>query len=158
MIYSSDCYAIVEKILKDLNISWDAYTTWTYEDMKAFADQYLRDDDYIKALVDIELANYDTSDMHYTDIEDVHSIISDEVWDRLDSLRENYYALQEKIQDDAYTSIIQTLRNADLTNVVDVDVEVEPSDPSVGIFDEERTIVFTLSNGYTISFEVSFDD
>lgn len=158
MITANDCDAIVDKILQELDIPSDIYRTWTYKDMQAFSAQYLKDDEYIVAMVDIELATSDTSNMDSSDIEDARNYIIEEVWTRLDSIRENYYSYQNKLQTDAYSDIVNTLTNANLANVVDVSTEYDPADPDVGIYNEERRIVFTLSNGFTITFDVTFDD
>ena len=158
MLNNTDFYNIVESVFAELDIPEDIYKIWTYKDMESFSEQYTKDSEYIAALVDIELTKYDTSDMYPSDIEDIREDIIAEVDDKLQTIKDNYYRLQDSIRDDAYASIVKVLKSAYIKNVSDVDTEYEPADPDVGIFDEERRIVFTLSNGYTISFEVSFDD
>lgn len=158
MIDFNEYQVIADKIFADLGISEDAYKTWSDKDEKTYFNQYLKDTDYIMALVDIELSNYDTSDMHPSDIADLRMAAIDEVCERLEALQDNYYAKQDEIRDDAYASIISALKNSNLDNVTDVDVEYEPSDPEVGIYNEERRIVFTLSNDMSITFEVTFED
>ena len=98
------------------------------------------------------------SDMHPSDIADLRMAAIDEICERLEALQDNYYAKQDGIRDDAYASIISALKNSNLNNVTDVDVEYEPSDPEVGIYNEERRIVFTLSNDMSITFDVTFED
>lgn len=154
MMSFTDSQAIAYKIFTDLNIPEDIYKTWTRGDQHKFFKQYLENDDYIGALVDIELANYDTSDMVPYDIEDIRMAAIDEVIDQLERIYDNYNLMQEQIRDTAYASILSALYNANLENVVDIDEEVDPADPDVGIFGEERRIVFTLSNDSTITFVV----
>lgn len=158
MISFSEYRNIADKILSSLGISDDIYLSWDRNSMREFAKQYIYNTDYVDALVDIELANYDTSDMHPSAIADLRIAAIDEICERLGALQDNYYAKQDEIRDDAYASIISTLKNSNLDNVTDIDVEYEPSDPEVGIYNEERRIVFTLSNDMSITFEVTFED
>ena len=158
MINFSEYRNIADRVFNSLGISDDIYLSWDKDSMREFAKQYIYDTDYVDALVDIELANYDTSDMHPSDIADLRIAAIDEICERLEALQDNYYTKQDEIRDDAYASIITTLKDSNLDNITDIDVEYEPSDPEVGIYNEERRIVFTLSNGMMITFEVTFED
>ena len=154
MIDFNEYPVIADKIFADLGISEDAYKTWSDEDEKTYFNQYLKDTDYIMALVDIELSNYDTSDMIPAEIEDLRYAIRDAVWDKLTDIYDNYTEMQEAILYNAYDSIRSVLYESHFENVVNVEEEYDPADPSVGIFNDERRIEFTLSNGAVITFVV----
>jgi hypothetical protein len=123
--------------------------------------QYLRDESAIAAMVDAELANYDTSDNLPNDVEDVRENAIDDVFFMLDQLVWDYNAETElnntNIINNAYTDIVDLIRTSGIENVVDVDTDFEPSDSSVGIYRDERTVTITLSNGAVIRFNVEFD-
>ena len=154
MIDFNEYQVIADKIFADLGISEDAYKTWSDKDEKTYFNQYLKDTDYIMALVDIELSNYDTSDMVPAEIEDLRYAIRDAVWDKLSDIHNNYDEMQEAILYNAYDSIRSVLYESHFENVVNVEEEYDPADPSVGIFNDERRIEFTLSNGAVITFVV----
>lgn len=148
---------IASKIFEDLNIDEDIYLTWTKSDVQAFEKQYIQDD-FIRPLVETELATRDTSENTPEEIEDITEGAVDEVFYMLQDIVERYYSNQHQITLNAYREIVQVLQNTAFSEVTDVDVEYEPADPDVGIFSEERRIVFTLSNGSYITFEVSIDE
>lgn len=148
---------IAAKVFADLNISDDIYLTWDKKGVQAFEKEYIQDE-FIRPLVEAELANYDTSENSPVDIEDIVEDAIDEVFYMLQDIVDKYYQYQNQITLNAYRDIVQTLQNAALSGVKDIDIEYEPADPDVGIFNEERRIVFTLENGSYITFEVSIDE
>lgn len=148
---------IASKVFADLNIDEDIYLTWDKSDVQAFEKQYIQDD-FIRPLVEAELATRDTSENTPEEIEDISEGAVDEVFYMLQDIVDKYYQYQNQITLTAYREIVQTLQNTAFSNVTDVDIEYEPADPDVGIFNEERRIVFTLSNGSYITFEVSIDE
>lgn len=148
---------IATKVFADLNISGDIYLTWDKKGVQAFEKEYIQDE-FIRPLVEAELTNYDTSENSPVDIEDIVEDAIDEVFYMLQDIVDKYYQYQNQITLNAYRDIVQTLQNAALSGVKDIDIEYEPADPDVGIFNEERRIVFTLENGSYITFEVSIDE
>ena len=157
MLNYTDYHKIADSVFESLNIPEDIYTTFTTSSANDFYNQYIRNDDYIEALVDIELQKYDTYDNVPDDLEDIRQNAIDEVNDRLSAIIDNYYHMQTKLLEDTYAQIVQNLMHTNFDNITDVDIEFEPADPEVGIFNEERRIVFTLSNGATITFNVEFE-
>lgn len=148
---------IASKVFADLGIDDDIYLTWNKSDVQAFEKQYMQDD-FIRPLVETELATRDTSENSPAEIEDITEGAVDEVFYMLQNIVDKYYSYQNQITLTAYREIVQTLQNTAFSGVNDVDVEYDPADPDVGIFNEERRIVFTLSNGSYITFEVSIDE
>lgn len=148
---------IAAKVFADLNIPDDIYLTWNKKDVQAFEKEYIQDE-FIRPLVDVELANYDTSENSPVDIEDIVEDAIDEVFYMLQDIVDKYYQYQNQITLNAYRDIVQTLQNASLSGVKDIDTEYEPADPDVGIFNEERRIVFTLENGSYITFNVEIEE
>jgi len=148
---------IASKVFADLDIDENIYLTWNKSDVQAFEKQYMQDD-FIRPLVEAELATRDTSDNTPEEIEDLTEGAVDEVFYMLQDIVDKYYSYQNQITLTAYREIVQALQNTAFSEVTDVDVEYDPADPDVGIFNEERRIVFTLSNGSYITFEVSIDE
>ena len=146
----------VETIWNRLNIPDDIYLSWDSNTYRDFLNQY-HNLELIYALVDTELANADTSELSPYELEDLREMISDEILDHFDELDRNYTALHDKLIEDAYFSLVQLLNNSDIENVVNVDVDYEPADYSVGQY-ESRTITLTLSDGQMITMEVSFEE
>lgn len=151
---------IASKVFADLDIPDDIYLTWDKAGVEEFQKKYLRDpkDSLIRSMVEKELANYDISENHPDDIEDIREGAIDEVFYMLDDYVERYYRYQNQITLNAYNEIVDVLRNTAFSNVVSVNVDYEPADPSVGIFNEERLIEFELSNGAYITFNVEIDE
>ena len=158
MLNYGDYHRIASDVFESLNIPEDIYKTFDADSANAFYNQYIKDDEYISALVDIELQKYDTYDNVPADLEDLRENAIEEITDRLDTIMQNYYHIQSEILENTYSQIVETLLNTHFENVTDADVEYEPADFDVGIFDEERRIVFTLSNGTTITFNVEFEE
>ena len=148
---------IAAKVFADLNIDEDIYLTWDKAGVLDFTKTYVQDD-FVRPLVEAELKNYDTSENTSADIEDTVEGAIDEVMYMLDNIVENYYSYQNQITLTAYREIVQTLQNTAFPGVKDIDIEYEPADPDVGIFNEERSITFTLENGSYIIFEVKIEE
>lgn len=149
---------IADNVYEGLGIDEDIYLTFNKEAIKAFQDQYLKDTSYINDLVDAELAKYDTSENDPRDIQDIKESAVEEVQRLIDENVEKYYQNQHQITLSTYSEIVKALKNTAFANVVDVDVDYDPADPSVGIYHEERIITFELSNGAIISMEVTIDE
>jgi len=148
---------IASKVLSDLNIDEDIYLTWDKAGVQDFTKTYVQDD-FVRPLVEAELKNYDTSENSSADIEDTVEGAIDEVLYALDNIVENYYRYQNQVTLNAYREIVKTLQNTAFPGVKDIDTEYEPADPDVGIFNEERRIVFTLENGSYITFNVEIEE
>jgi hypothetical protein len=66
--------------------------------------------------------------------------------------------MKNSITYEAYNNITDLLKYTPIDNVTRVDVDYDAADPSVGIYGDERSITFTLSNGATITFIVEIDE
>ena len=149
-----------------LNVANDIYKSLSLPDtstlsrraIKRLEKNFLRDQNVIKDLVDDELTNYDFSENTEGEYEEFRKAVIDELQYMIGESTENYYRYNERITYEAYEAIVDVLKNADIPNVADVDTDYEPSDPSVGIYDEERSISITLTNGAIITFNVEIDD
>lgn len=148
---------IAAKVLAKLDIPDDIYLTWDRVAEREFEKKYL-EIDFIRPLVEAELANYDTSENVPEDIEDIVEGAVDEVFYSLEEYTEKFYQYQDKITLDAYSDIVEALQNAALSNVVDMDVIYEPADTSVGEYSDVRAIEFQLSNGACITLNVLFEE
>lgn len=155
MLQYGDYWEIANDVLAKLNLP-EAITS--EEESKALMDEYLRDDSVIANMVEEAMQNYDTSDNHPADIKDIKQNALEAVCEEIEILIEDYERGQAAITTNAYAQIVELLQNANIEGVVDVDVEYEPADPSVGIYGEERNISFKLSNGEYIYFNVEFGD
>lgn len=148
---------IAAKVFADLNLPDDIYLSWTREDVANFEKEYIQDA-FIQPKVEAELANYDTSNCTDSEIQDIVEDAVSDVEFSLATLVDNFWENQHQITLNSYHEIVQTLQNAALSGVVDIDTEYEPADPDVGIFTEERRIVFTLENGSYITFNVEIEE
>ena len=155
-------YGYIDFIAKDvydsLDIPEDIYLTFNKESLKSFIDQYLSDKSYIVSLVDQEIAKYDTTENSPEEIEDIKESAVDAVEQMINQNVEKYYQQQSSIVADTYHEIVKVLQNTAFSNVLDVDTEYQPADPDVGIYSEERSIIFTLTNGAVISMNVTIDE
>lgn len=149
-------WVIAENVFESLGIPEDMYLQLDENSVKEFSKQY--SEEYIRSLVDAEMAKYDTSDNVPSDIENLKEDAVNAVEQALGDIENQYYMHQEAIVENAYAEIINVLQNTAFQNIVDVDVEFEPADPDVGIFNEERYINFKTSNGRYITFTVEFED
>ena len=155
-------YGYIDFIAKDvydsLDIPEDIYLTFNKESLKSFIDQYLSDKSYIVSLVDQEIAKYDTTENSPEEIEDIKESAVDAVEQMINQNVEKYYQQQSSIVADTYSDIVKVLKDTAFSNVLDVDTEYQPADPDVGIYSEERSIIFTLTNGAVISMNVTIDE
>lgn len=160
MLSYTTALEIASKVFADLGIPEDIYLTWDKAGVREFEKKYLRDpdDSLIRSMVEKELATYDTSENHPAEIKEVREDAIEEVFYMLNDIAEDYYRYQQKMTYDTYSEILNTLKKISFSNVVNFDTEYEPADPDVGIFNEERRIVFTLSNGAYITFDVQIDE
>lgn len=149
---------IADAVYDSLGIDEDIYLTFDKNSVKSFQEQYSKDSSYISDLVDAEIAKYDTSENNAADIADIRESAVEEVERLIDENIEKYYQYEHQKVLSAYSDIVKTLRDTAFENVVDVDVDYDPADPSVGIYNETRTITFTLANGATITMDVSIDE
>lgn len=149
---------IADDVYESLNIPEDIYLTFDDDSATAFYNQYVRDDDYIEALVDIELQKYDVSDNIPDDIEDIRDNAVDEVSSRLEQIYDSYLQRQEQLKNIAYNQIVRVLKDTAFDGIEGVDVEFEKADPEVGMWYDQRDIIFTLTNGQTITFHVDFEE
>ena len=147
---------VAEEVYRRLNIPEDMSARLDKTSVKDFGNQYSRE--YIRSLVDEVMQDYDWSDNVPSDIEDLKENATDEVEFKLQMIEDAFWENNSGITEGAYNEIVEVLQNASFKDVVDIDVEYEGPDYDVGIFGEERRIVFTLSNGEYITFEVKFDD
>lgn len=147
-------YEIANNIFTNtLGLSDDYYKTFTNSaEVKEFTKKYLDNMDYLRGLVIDELQNYDTSENHPADIEDITENAISELFYKIDDMTEMYYRTQRQITLNVYSEIIAAMDN--IVGVASVDSEYEPSDPDVGIYEESRTITVTLDNGAEIYFNV----
>ena len=155
-------YGYIDIIARDvydsLDIPEDIYLTFNKDSIKSFQEQYLDDTSYLYPLVDAEIAKYDTAQNSPADIQDIKESAVEIVKQMINENIEDYYNQQRKIVLDTYREIVEVLEKTAFSNVIDVDVEYEPADPDVGIYREDRSITFTLSNGAIISMEVTIDE
>ncbi len=155
-------YGYIDFIAKDvydsLDIPEDIYLTFNKESLKSFIDQYLSDKSYIVSLVDQEIAKYDTTENTPEEIEDIRESAVDAVEQMINQNVEKYYQQQHNIVSTTYHEIVKVLKGTAFSNVLDVDTEYQPADPDVGIYSEERSIIFTLTNGAVISMNVTIDE
>lgn len=156
MIQFDEFLNVANDIYRSLNIP--DTSTMSRRSIKNIERNLLRDPQTIKDLVDEELINYDFSENTEGEITEFRKAVIEELQYMIGEATENYYRHNQRIIEDTYSAIVDVLKNADIPNVVDVDNDYEPSDPSVGIYDDERTISITLSNGVIITFNVEFDD
>ena len=157
MMQFNDFLNVANDIYRSLNIP--DTSNMSRRSIKNLERNLLREDSQtIKDLVDEELANYDFSENTQGEITEFRKAVIEELQYMIGEATENYYRHNQLLTEHAYSAIVDVLKNADIPNVVDVDNDYEPSDPSVGIYDDERTISITLSNGVIITFNVEFDD
>lgn len=154
MLQPDAYYEIAENIFTNvLGLSYDMYKEFKSKaEVDALNKRYLNNDDYLRGLVIDELNNYDTSENHPADIEDITENAISELFYRIDAITENYYRMQHQITLNVYSEIIAAMDN--IVGVASVDSEYEPSDPDVGIYEESRTVTVTLDNGAEIYFNV----
>lgn len=156
MIQFDEFLNVANDIYRSLNIP--DTSTMSRRSIKNIERNLLRNPEILKDLVDEELTNYDFSENTEGEITEFRKAVIEELQYMIGEATENYYRHNQRIIEDTYSAIVDVLKNADIPNVVDVDNDYEPSDPSVGIYDDERTISLTLSNGVIITFNVEFDD
>lgn len=150
-------WVIAENVFESLGIPEDMSKQFTDdEQVRNFHKQY--SEDYIRSLVEAEIAKYDTSGNVESDIDGLIEDSVNEVLNKISAIEEEYYMAQQALMNNAYAEIVDVLQNTVFQNIVDVDSEYESADPSVGIFNEERYINFKLSNGKYITFTVEFED
>jgi hypothetical protein len=153
-----DTYKIACDIYESLQIPEDAYKSFDKSSAHEYEKQYLYDDEYIGAMVDLELAKIDTSGISPINLDHYKDEIADYVYEMLSTQAENFYSNQAAITQQAYADIVRLLKEANIENVIDVENEYEPADPEVGIFSDHHSITITLSNGEYINFDVEFGD
>lgn len=157
MLHYYDYQDIADAVYDSLNIPEDMYLNFKNDkEANDFLKQYSID--YITELVDAELQKYDTSENVPSDIEDARIDAVDAVMSLIDNNVEDYYRYKSSIMSNAYADIVSLLKNSMIDNVVSVDNEYDPADPSVGIYGEERRIIIELSTGDLITFDVNFED
>ena len=153
-----DVYEIANKIYESLELPEDLAKTFDKNSAHEYEKQYLYDNEYVGALVDIELSNIDTSGIHPVNLESYRDEIIDLVYEMLSEPAETFYSNQMMITQQAYADIVDLLKHSNIANVVEVEDDYEPADSSVGIYHETRSITVTLSNGECIMFDVEFGD
>lgn len=148
---------IAEAVYNSLQIPEDKYLQ--FKDDKE-ANDFIKSysEDYIADLVNAELSNYDTSENHPAEVEDIRETAIDEVMQRIDQVTENYYYYKRNIATNAYSQIVDLLQNSIIDGVEDVDTEFDPADPDVGLYHEERRIQIKLVTGDYITFNVEFEE
>lgn len=156
MIQFDEFLNVANDIYRSLNIP--DTSTMSRRSIKNIERNLLRNPQTIKDLVDEELTNYDFSENTEGEITEFRKAVIEELQYMIGEATENYYRHNQLLTEHAYSAIVDVLKNTDIPNVVDVDNDYEPSDPSVGIYDDDRTISITLSNGVIITFNVEFDD
>lgn len=151
-------YEIADNIFTNtLGLSDDYYKTFTSsDDVKAFNKKYLNDENYLRGLVIDELANYDTSENHPAEIEDITENAISELFYKIDDITERYYRTQHQVTLNVYREIVSAIDN--IVGVESVDSDYEPADPDVGIYNESRSIEVKLTNGSTIYMEVEISE
>ena len=157
MLTYGTAHDIATQVFTDLNIPDDIYLTWDKNDVQNFEQEYINEG-FIRPLVEAELKNYDTSENSPTDIEDIIDEASDEVSYSLTALVDQYWDYQNQITLGVYHEIVDTLKNAPIANISDIDVLYEPADLDYGVFNEERAISIKLSNGATITLNVEIEN
>lgn len=148
---------IAEVVYNSLQIPEDKYLQ--FKDDKE-ADDFIKlySEDYIAELVNAELSNYDTSENHPDDIEDMKENAIEEVMRMIDENAEKYYEYKRGIMTNAYAKIVELLQDSFIEGVEEVDSEYDPADPDVGIYNEERRIQVKLVTGDYITFNVEFEE
>ena len=155
MLEYQDYYDVAVKVFDSLGISDDLYLSWTTDDAKQYMKQYRRE--YIASLVDAEMANLDTTENTPSEIQDFRRNVIEEVEDMISDNLRKYSQHQVDQLYTAYNQVVEAIENANIPDVVSVDVDYDPADPDVGIYGDRRAIVITLANGGTITMEVSLD-
>ena len=158
MLQSDAYYEIADNIFTNtLGLSDDMYKEFKSKaEVDAINKQYLNDDDYLRGLVIDELNNYDTSENHPSEIEDITENAISELFYRIDAITENYYRMQHQFTLNVYSEIISAMNN--IVGVESVDSDYYPGDPDVGDYEEERTITVKLTNGSEIYFDVDISE
>ena len=150
---------IADNVYDKLGIPEDAYLTFDKNSVEEYKKKYLNGDyNYIHDLVDNELAQYDTSDNHPDDIEDIRETAIDEVIQMIENNVVKYEQYQHEVTINTYLDIINLIKNSDIESIKSIETEYQPSDPEVGIYGEERAVVIELTNGSYISFNVEIED
>lgn len=148
---------IAEAVYESLGIPEDQYLQFKNDDeAREFTKSYSEDE--IANLVNAELSNYDTSENHPDDIEDIKENAIEEVMRMIDENAEKYYEYKRGIMTNAYAKIVELLQDSFIEGVEEVDSEYDPADPDVGIYSEERRIQIRLTTGEYITFNVEFED
>lgn len=155
-----DAYKLIaDDVYDQLEIPEDIYLTFDKKSANEFRQKYLLDDyTYIYDMVDEVMQAYDTSDMMESDVEDIRETAVEEVLQMLEDNLNKYEEYNHQVVVNTYREIISLIRDSDIDTIVDVDTEYQPSDPDVGIWDEERSVMIKLTNGAVISFDVEFDE
>ena len=158
MLQPDAYYNISENIFYNvLGLTDDYYKTFKNSaDVRAFNKKYLDEEDYLRGLVIDELANYDTSENHPAEIEDITENSISELFYRIDAITENYYRMQHQFTLNVYNEIISAIDT--IVGVESVDSEYDPGDPDVGDYNETRTITVKLTNGSEIYFDVNISE
>lgn len=156
MIDFSEYYEVATNIYNTLDIPESSYMS--RRGVKNLEKSFLRDPKVISELVDQELANYDFSENTEGEYAEFRKAVIDELQYMIGETTEKYYAHNQQITEHVYSDIIHVLETAPIDNVIGVDAEYEPADPSVGIYSEERVISISLSNGVIINLNVEIDD
>ena len=154
MLQYGDYHDIAYDVLEKLNLP--DYKDLTPERINEL-NELLKNDTLIDQMVEEAMVNYDTSDNIPSDVEDIKSNASDEVFFTINDLIDSYSRAQEQKVFNAYEAIVEAIKNANIPDVVDVEAIYEPDDPDVGIFNEERAINIVLSTGDYIVFNVEID-
>lgn len=158
MLQPDVAYEIADNIFTNtLGLSDEMYKEFnSNDDVKALNKQYLNDDDYLRGLVIDELENYDISENHPAEIEDITENSISELFYRIDAITENYYRMQHQFTLNVYNEIISAIDT--IVGVESVDSEYDPGDPDVGDYNETRTITVKLTNGSEIYFDVNISE
>lgn len=157
MIHYSRYQDIAETVYNSLQIPEDKYLQFKNDkEANDFVKSY--SEDYIADLVNAELSNYDTSENHPAEVEDIRENAIDEVMQKIDQVAEDYYYYKHNIATTAYSQIVELLQNSIIDGVEDIDIEYDPADPDVGIYSEERRIQIKLTTGEYITFNVEFEE
>ena len=158
MLQPDAYYSIAENIFYNvLGLTDDYYKTFKNgADVRAFNKKYLDEEDYLRGLVIDELANYDTSENHPSEIEDITENAISDLFFRLDDITEKYYQAQHYFTLNVYGEIVSAINN--IVGVDSVETDYDPGDPENGDYDETRTITVTLTNGAEIYFNVDISE
>jgi len=155
MLQYSDARNIAQDAFDKLGIPDDAYKTYSVEQLKEL-DKIANDDDYLRGLILDEIANYDTSENVQSDIEDLIDNAVNDLFFMIDEISQNRYYYQKEQTLAVYNAIAESIDN--IVGVEDVEVNYDPADPDVGIYDEERSIEVHLTNGATIYLNVEITE